>query len=250
VTENGKLKPRQQGDLGELLAMTWLTQMCAEVFRPVLHSPDIDVIAWVGGQLIRVEVKTSNCRQGSRWSVQISTHGGNQSWNGVIKYFDPARCDYLFVHVGDGRRWFLPTSVLECRRALTLGGPKYSEYEIEAAWPLVPPALKSEAALGEYPSGQRTAPVKRQGESLRRFDSCLPHFDPASLPRRFSPSKYERSLGKSGRAVINQKRRVTIPQTALTEAGLRDGDIVRARADGAGRIVLEKVGRPVWAELN
>jgi PD-(D/E)XK endonuclease len=244
---DGKLKPRQQGDLGELSAMTWLTQKGADVFRPILHSPDVDLIALFPHDLIRVEVKTSNQHQpNARWPVVISTRGGNQSWEGLVKYFDPTRCDYLFVHVGDGRRWFIPTEALECRSALMLGGPKYSEFEIEPAWPLVSAPVKSEPAEGEYPSGQRTAPVKRQGESLRRFESCLPHA--FSISQRFQPSRYERRLGKSGRAVINQKRRVTIPQSALVEAGLRDGDVVRARGDGAGRIVLEKIGRPVWAE--
>lgn len=36
------LKPRQQGDLGELSAMEWLTSKGAAVFKPVFHSPDID----------------------------------------------------------------------------------------------------------------------------------------------------------------------------------------------------------------
>jgi bifunctional DNA-binding transcriptional regulator/antitoxin component of YhaV-PrlF toxin-antitoxin module len=48
--------------------------------------------------------------------------------------------------------------------------------------------------------------------------------------------------------VINQKRRVTLPQQALVTAGLCDGDRIRASADGPGRIVLEKTGLPVWAE--
>jgi bifunctional DNA-binding transcriptional regulator/antitoxin component of YhaV-PrlF toxin-antitoxin module len=65
---------------------------------------------------------------------------------------------------------------------------------------------------------------------------------------RLRRSKYERKLGKTGHAVINQKRRLTLPQNALSESGLRDGDLVRARADGSGRIVLEKAGIPVWAE--
>src|SRR5436190_17173014 len=154
--------------------MIWLTQMGADIFRPVLHSPNGDLIALFADRLIRVEVKTSNQRQpNGRWPVLISTRGGNQSWSGLVKYFDPARCDYLFVHVGGGRRWFIPTEALECRSALTLGGPKYAKFEIEPAWPLVHSRLKSESAEGEYPSGQRTAPVKRQGESLRRFESCL-----------------------------------------------------------------------------
>lgn len=50
--------------------------------------------------------------------------------------------------------------------------------------------------------------------------------------------------------MINQKRRVTLPQASLLEAGLRDGDRVRAAADGPGRIILEKTGLPTWAEPN
>jgi bifunctional DNA-binding transcriptional regulator/antitoxin component of YhaV-PrlF toxin-antitoxin module len=50
--------------------------------------------------------------------------------------------------------------------------------------------------------------------------------------------------------VINQKRRLTIPQSALIDSGLRDGDCVTAHADGPGRIVIKKVGLPVWAESD
>jgi hypothetical protein len=48
--------------------------------------------------------------------------------------------------------------------------------------------------------------------------------------------------------VINQKRRVTLPQTALIAADMRDGDHVSVRALGPGSILLEKTGLPVWAE--
>jgi hypothetical protein len=155
-----RLKPR---DLGELSAMEWLASQGAHIYFPVGHSPDVDLIADFGNQLLRVEVKTSvRERIRGRWSVLISTRGGNQSWTGLVKYFDPTRCDYLFVHVGDGRRWFLPTRRLEGRAAITLGGQRYSEFEIEAGRPLTPnhasPVLESRAP-GEYPSGQRGGAV-------------------------------------------------------------------------------------------
>src|SRR5882724_3551643 len=124
---DGRLTPRQQGDLGELSAMTWLTEKGANVFRPVLHSPNIDVVAELGGRLIGVEVKTCDFFHRERWQVRICTMGGNQSWSGVVKHFDPDRCDYLFVHVGDGRRWFIPTAHLGGGTAVNLGGPKYAE---------------------------------------------------------------------------------------------------------------------------
>ena len=41
-------------------------------------------------------------------SVTVCTRGGNQSWSGLVKRLDPTSCDYLFVLVGDGRRWFIP----------------------------------------------------------------------------------------------------------------------------------------------
>jgi hypothetical protein len=44
--------------------------------------------------------------------------------------------DYLFVHVGDGRRWYIPSWVVDGGCSIHLGGPKYAEYEIEPGDPL------------------------------------------------------------------------------------------------------------------
>lgn len=126
-----RLKPREQGDMGELSAMTWLVGKGATVYIPVGHSPDGDLVAVIGDRVVRIEVKTATYRDGDRWSVGISTRGGNQSWSGIVKHFDPKRCEFLFVHVGDGRRWFIPTGALDCTSTLTVGGRKYSEFEIE-----------------------------------------------------------------------------------------------------------------------
>jgi hypothetical protein len=131
-----RLKPREQGDLGELSAMEWLISQGARVYIPVFHSPDVDLIAEFEDRPLRIQVKTSTVRnERGRWEVTISTRGGNQSWNGLVKYLDPTRCEYLFVLVEDGRRWFIPTTALECRSGLTLGGPKYSDFEIAPGRP-------------------------------------------------------------------------------------------------------------------
>jgi antitoxin component of MazEF toxin-antitoxin module len=45
---------------------------------------------------------------------------------------------------------------------------------------------------------------------------------------------------------------VTIPRQACVEAGLQDGDRVRVRSDGDGRIVLERIEPPPapgWGEI-
>jgi PD-(D/E)XK endonuclease len=123
---------REQGDFGELSAMQWLVGLGAKLALPVGHSPDWDLIAELDGRLLRVQVKTTRRRQGGRWSVMVCTRGGNQSWTGIAKYFDVSRCDYLFVHVADGRRWFIPSKAIEGRTAIALGGPKYAEFEVEA----------------------------------------------------------------------------------------------------------------------
>jgi hypothetical protein len=130
--------PRIQGDAGELSAMQWLVHAGAYVFIPVGHSPDYDLVADNGDRLFRVQVKTSSVWRRERWEVSLATRGGNQSWSGQVKVLDPSRCDLLFVHVGDGRRWLIPTSDLDGRSGIRIGGPKYSEFEVEPGYPLPP----------------------------------------------------------------------------------------------------------------
>jgi hypothetical protein len=116
--------------------MCWLASQGAFVFIPVGHSPDYDLLADFGDEVVRVQVKTSSCWSGRRWMVSLTTRGGNQSWSGLVKRLDPSRCDGLFVHVGDGRRWYIPATALECASGLALGGPKYAEFEVEPGDPL------------------------------------------------------------------------------------------------------------------
>jgi Holliday junction resolvase-like predicted endonuclease len=135
--------PRVQGDIGEASAIEWLTTQGALVFTPLFHSPDYDLIAEMAGRLVRIEVKTTQCLTPiGNWCASICTRGGNQSWNGTTKRFDPKRCDFLFVHVGDGRRWFIPSARIEGSRGIVLGGRKYAQFEVEPGPPLPPRTLK------------------------------------------------------------------------------------------------------------
>jgi hypothetical protein len=88
------------------------------------------------GQLHRVQVKTCTRRHNNRWHVSVCTRGGNRSWNGLVKRLDCSRCDYLFVLVGDGRRWFIPADALGGGTAINLGGPKYAPFEVERGEPI------------------------------------------------------------------------------------------------------------------
>jgi PD-(D/E)XK endonuclease len=107
------LTPREQGDFGELSAMCWLASRGASVAIPVGNNRHWDLVAELDGRVLRVQVKTSRSFRLRRWEVRVSTSGGNQSWNRVIKLLDPSRFDRLFVLVGDGRRWFIPAERIE-----------------------------------------------------------------------------------------------------------------------------------------
>src|SRR5215211_3535284 len=132
----GSMNPRRQGDLGELSAIDWLGSRGFPVWMPLGHSPDVDLVTRIDGRLAGVQVKTSTVFRQGRFYVSVCTRGGNQSWNGLVKLFSSDRCDWLFVLVADGRRWFIPAAEVEGGTKIGVGGPKYAAYEIEPGRPL------------------------------------------------------------------------------------------------------------------
>jgi len=125
-----------QGDQGEIAAVAWLAANTEMVCLPLGNPSDYDVVAEIDGRLARVQVKTTRCFRNDRWVVTLATRGGNQSWSGLVKRFSADRCDFLYVHTGPGRRWFIPAGEVEGGAGLCLGGPKYAEYEIDPGAPL------------------------------------------------------------------------------------------------------------------
>jgi hypothetical protein len=115
--------------------MVWLASVGAAVYVPVGHSPDVDFVAELDECLIRVQVKTCSVKRKGRWEVGLCTRGGNRSWNGVVKHFSSQRADFLFVHVGDGRRWFIPANEVGGGSGIVLGGPKYAAFEVAPGRP-------------------------------------------------------------------------------------------------------------------
>jgi hypothetical protein len=159
-----RLTPRKQGDLGELSALEWLVGHGYAVYLPLGHSPHCDLIAEDGPKLVRVQVKTSTVFRNGRWAITVCTRGGNQSWNGLVKRLDPSRIDYLFVVVGDGRRWFIPSSDIEGCTKVHLGGPKYAAFEVDLGRPLSPHDVRdryASAAPAGFRSGQTGSAVNR-----------------------------------------------------------------------------------------
>jgi hypothetical protein len=126
--------------------MQWLASRGARIAVPVGHNEHWDLLAELD-RVLRIQVKTSTFWRNERWEVTLCTRGGNRSWSGVVKRLDPARFDHLFVHVGDGRRWFIPSSELEGGTSILLGGPKYARFEVEAGAPLASAADALAAAF-------------------------------------------------------------------------------------------------------
>jgi PD-(D/E)XK endonuclease len=249
VAETRLINRCQQGDLGEASAIEWFTRQGAVVCVPLGHSPDYDLVAERDGKILRVQVKTSTCRQPTpsgheRWSVAIRTNGGNQSWSGLTKVFSPDDVDCLFVLVGDGRRWVMPASSVEATHTIDLGGTKYSEFEIDPTEPIM--ALVYGAAntasridrplAGERRSWRAGLGCKPSATMLSGFESLLPHGS-----RSTAVAGRERSLGRAGQAIIRRKRQMTMPAHPFREAELEIGDRLRFRAEGAGRILIERI---------
>jgi hypothetical protein len=116
-------------------AAEWLTNAGYGVWIPLCHSPDVDLIAQDGDDLLRIQVKTCTRRtDNDRYEVAVCTRGGNRSWSGLTKRLDPARYDFLFVVVEDGRRWMIPAGEVDAGFAIKVGGPKYARFEIDPAY--------------------------------------------------------------------------------------------------------------------
>ena len=237
-----KFHPRRQGDLGEAAAIQWLTSVGAIVSFPLFHSPDYDLIAEFGGRLVRVQVKTSRCKESwsDHFAVQLARYGGNQSWTGLVKKFDASRFDFLFVLVADGRRWFIPSSEIQAKRSITVGGDRYSEFQLGQTEPQEN-ADRGGSKLSSAQGGRRSrraGPVCKIGASvLSGFDSHPPHFSPP-------PGGDSHSGGPPravGRTKMSAHYQVAVPRAVAAASSLTPGDRFRVESDGPGRFVMTRI---------
>ena len=238
--------------------MEWLASKGALIWVPLGHSPDVDLMAEMERRICRVQVKTSTQSAETpnghrRWRVMIATSGGNQSWSGTTKKFDPAEIDYLFVLVGDGRRWFIPAASIEARRQVALGGSKYAEFEIERGQPierLIYPdgvtALESRSlAWGSAGAGEPGRPVKSVA-TLEWVRIPPPPSGPRIGDGQTVPGGAETESEADAplrfrRTQISSKHQITIPSVPFRKAGLQPGDRLHAWAGGPGCVVFERV---------
>jgi PD-(D/E)XK endonuclease len=237
-----KFHPRRQGDLGEAAAIQWLTWIGAGVALPLFHSPDFDLIADLNGLLVRVQVKSSSCfnEATGHYALQLATSGGNQSWTGVVKRFDPRRCDFLFAVVGDGRRWFIPSEEIEGSHSISLGGVKYSEFQVGRTAPLdigERGSFKLSNPRGGAGVGEPGRPVKSVAQpEWVRFPP-----PPPSPPSGGDFRSRDNRLSAFGRTRMSANHQVTVPRSVSAASSVGPGDRFRVESDGAGRFVMTRI---------
>ena len=181
------------------------------------------------GRLIRIQVKTSTSalsRRGqsagaSRSRPMVATRAGTGPQRNLIQIGD-----YLFALVGDGRRWFIPAPASGGDPALSLGGTKYSEFEVE-------PGTQIEALVyaGDKPHSSAQMPgeclsgQKEQTVNLAAMPTQVRILPPPSI----SPARLGDVIGD-----ITKTENVRSPSRKRTppEAGIGSGDRMRVRADG------------------
>lgn len=129
------LNKAQQGDLGEARAIYELVKLGYAISTPLhVHLP-YDLIADKDGVLYRVQVKTTKHVSSAAtrsYEVMLATNGGNTKSNNR-KQFDASLIDMLFVVTDDDRCWLIPASVISSKSTLTIGTPRYAEYQISGS---------------------------------------------------------------------------------------------------------------------
>lgn len=221
--------------------MRWLTAVGVEVFVPLGHSRDADLIAIFEQRMFRIQVKSSGCRQGAdSYAVALCTSGGNRSWTGAVRYFDRARCDFLFVWTTGDRRWFIPSTAVDGRRAINVGGRKYSEFEIGPSNEIPPASFRClqcpSPTRGSAAVGEAGGPVK-----------SVPMAEWVRIPPPPSTSGANDVQGvrssPRARATISSGHQITIPVGPFSAAGLSPGDRFEVVAEGPGTVRIERVHR-------
>ncbi len=170
------LTSQRQGDLGEASALEWLVSLerssgCSSPSVARRTTTSSRRLNWAivpdPGQDLAVQDPKRNKQLGG----ELETRGGNQSWRGTVEArSSPSRCDFVFVVLVDGRRWFIPSAAISARRTITVGGVAYRSFEVEPGRPLAEdarsPPLYTPRSLGGVPKRSNGADCKRAGSAF------------------------------------------------------------------------------------
>jgi len=121
---------QKRGDVGMSMAIAYFTRHGYTVSIPLTDSQDYDLIADLGGALVRVQVKTTTYKRPNGVSeVSLKTMTGTTKKR-IHKTFDQVSCDYLFVVTTEDRMFMIPKDEVAGKTTLAIEN-KYAAYEVE-----------------------------------------------------------------------------------------------------------------------
>lgn len=98
------MNSRQQGAIGVAKAIAHYSSLGWSVSVPIADAQRYDLIVDDGSGPQRVECKTS-----TTGDFHLRTQGGNRSWSGEPRMFDPTEVERLFLYnVTTGQSWDYP----------------------------------------------------------------------------------------------------------------------------------------------
>ena len=112
---------KQQGDLGVAAAIWHYTKNDYVVSIPATDNARYDLLVDKGG-IYRVQCKTTGYKSPHGiYVVQLSTQGGNRTWNGTKKFISAEECDLVYIYCLDGTTYEIPVERVSGKAALNLG---------------------------------------------------------------------------------------------------------------------------------
>jgi len=114
---------KKQGDIGMGAAISHYIKQGYTVSIPITDSQEYDLIV-DDGLIKRVQVKTTSYIRKGNFTANLSTKGGNRSFN-TIKNFD----NILYIICSNGDEYSIPTIDLNLKSSIALG-IKYQKYKI------------------------------------------------------------------------------------------------------------------------
>lgn len=121
---------KKQGNVGVARAVYEYVRRGYTVSLPTSDSEKYDLIVDIDGTLFKVQVKTSRCKIGNRYQVNLATSGGNTKEYTVRKR---RRNDYdiLFCLIETGECWSIPVEALGAAgKAISVTASKYEPYRL------------------------------------------------------------------------------------------------------------------------
>ena len=105
---------KKQGDVGLGQAIAYFARTGWTVCIPMTDSQEYDLVVDDGGGLKRVQVKTTRYvhKQSGRYSVNLRTMGGNQSYH-TSKNFDKTRVDLVYIVLESGDEFLIPAKDIQ-----------------------------------------------------------------------------------------------------------------------------------------